>query len=116
MAAVLKKRAFRSWKRPKKAYVLSPIYTLFSTPKRAVCKGCPFRLSLTTGNPRRGFPAKKQSTGLFFLPSCGFYPVSFSVFFLKNQRTPKGTAFGIRKPLKRLDPNFMIWKGLILAF
>ena len=38
-------------------------------------------------NPRRGFPTPKQSTGLFWLPSCAFML----------------SRFGIRKPSPRLD-------------
>ena len=53
-------------------------------------------------NPRRGFPTPKQSTGLFWLPSCAFLLLGFH----RLRSATKGATFGIRKPLKRLERNF----------
>ena len=43
-------------------------------------------LSFAPGNPRRGFPTPKQSTGLFWLPSCASGVVRISPTAVGDQR------------------------------
>ena len=64
------------------------------------------------GNPRRGFPTQKHSTGIFLLPSCAFVKKEISLRARSDQRF----HLWIPPPLKRRAKFYFRVGSLRLAF